>query len=412
MTENNNEEKIEEIFSPLEGEGPKPYARKVSEVKPPAALKPGNEWTGEEVEVTSDPYDSPNPNWDDVLRGAGYNPDHYEIVEPVKIAQWDAQTADGIQTMWSYKFGVKEKVEAYKYDYADLVREVKKHRKLKKEDLPEGDDFFFAVLNDWQIGKGDGHGLKGTVNSILDAIDLVENHIRDLRKSGSKLGTLVVAVLGDMIENCEGHYPSQTFTIEANRRQQIRICRRLIRDAICRWSKMFGEVIVLAVPGNHGENRNGSGRSFTTPGDNDDVGVVEQVADILSSNPDAYGHVTFIIPEDEVYLVYDFGGTVMGFFHGHITKGGSDPRKKLHDWWADQIFANSPLADAKILLTAHYHHLSVIDYGVRVHMQAPAMDGGSEWWENLGGGRSRPGILTFVIDDEGYPKHVNVIGGV
>jgi len=399
------------IFEPLEKEDVKPYAKKVTSVKPPAALKPGNEWTGEEVEITSDLYDSPNPNWDEVLLGAGYSPDEYEVVEPVKIAQWDAQTADGIQTLWSYKFGVQEKQEIYKLDYADLVREVKKHRKIKKEDLPKGDSIFFASINDWQIGKGDGHGLKGTVDSIVDAIDLVEIQIRDLRKSGTKIGTLVVMGLGDIVENCEGHYATQTFSVEANRRQQTRIARRLVRDAVCRWSKLFAEVYVLAVPGNHGENRNASGKVFTSPGDNDDVAVFEQVAEILATNPDAYGHVKFIIPEDDVYLVHEFGNTVMAFFHGHITKGGADPRKKLHDWWAAQIFADGPLADAKILVTAHYHHLSVIDYGVRVHMQAPAFDGGSTWWENLGGGTSRAGILTFVIDHEEYPKNITVIGG-
>jgi hypothetical protein len=62
----------------------------------------------------------------------------------------------------------------------------------------------------------------------------------------------------------------------------------------------------------------------------------------------------------------------------------------------------SPIGDAEYLTTAHYHHLSVVDHGPRVHFQCPAMDGGSVWWENRGGGKSRSGILTYTIDGDGW----------
>jgi predicted phosphodiesterase len=207
-----------------------------------------------------------------------------------------------------------------------------------------------------------------------------------------------------MVENCEGHYATQTFTVELNRRQQVRVLRRLLTKAITTWSKHFDEVVVVAVPGNHGENRNGSGKSFTTRGDNDDVATFEMVAEILSANPEAYGHVRFSLPEDEISMIVEANGKYLGFAHGHITNGGSDPQKKIKEWWKSQNFANNPIGYVDILITGHYHHFSVIEHDKnRIHIQCPAMDGGSEWFKDLTGVDSRPGTLTFVLDDSDRP---------
>lgn len=367
----------------------------------PTAWKPGVVWDGTEGEVTTEPSAVPITHWDDILAHLGYDPALYELMEPVKVSAWDVQTATGTQQLYSYKVGIRVKSSKAELSYDDLVKEIKRHRPLKPELLPDGSSTFVVALADWQLGKHDGYGVKGTVAGILDMIDKVERRIRDLRLLGRPLGSLLIVGLGDMIEGCDGNYASQQFTVELNRREQIRICRRLIRDCVARWSKLFKDVTVSAVPGNHGENRK-DGRAYTTPGDNDDVTVFEIVAEVLAENPKAYGHVKFLLPENETSVSFNLDGTVVGFVHGHMTKGGGTPQTKIKGWWEEQAFGHQPIGDATILVTGHYHHFSIIEYGKKVHIQCPSMDGGSEWWKNLSGAESRPGTLTFVVDSNGW----------
>lgn len=391
-----------EINKPVEGGEMPPIAKPV-DIKVTKTLEPKIEWDDENIaEITSEPMDSPNVDWDSILKQWGYDPETHEIIEPVKVTQWDTVIDGEVKQLWSYKASVVTKPEVLKkYQYSDLVADIKKYKRSTK-DWPETDDFFLVNLADWQTGKPDGYGTAGTVKAILQMIDNVEVRIKELRKLGRSLGTLVVAGMGDMIENCEGSYAAQTFGVELNRREQLRICRRLVRDAIIRWSKLFARVWVTAVPGNHGENKNGSRRIFTTTGDNDDVGVFEQVGDILSLNPSAFGHVEFFLPEDEIFTLLPMGINV-GFAHGHITGGSGTPSQKIRNWWSDQTFNKRPLKDADLLITAHYHHLSIREYSEgAVHIQCPSMDGGSKWWEDLKGEHSRPGTLTMVVDKYGY----------
>lgn len=387
----------------LDGKDYNPPKKEV-EIKTPAAYKPGLEWDGEEVQVTSDVYSEPVRDFDELLNELGYDPELYEIIEPIKVSSWDVPSEGDVKRLYSYKVGIRAKrLTQYRdEDYRDLVNLVRKHRPSTEKSV-DTDSAFVVCLSDWQIGKADGDGTEGTIDRILQMIDDVTNRIKDLQKSGRKFKTLVIAGIGDMVENCDGHYASQTFTVQLNRRQQIRVLRRLLVKAVTSWAKMFPEVIVTAVPGNHGENRK-DGKSFTTRGDNDDVAAFEMLAEILAINPDAYGHVKFLIPEDDISVVFKVFETYIGFTHGHVTSGGSDPQKKIKEWWKSQTFSNNPIGHVNILITGHYHHFSIIEYdNDKIHMQCPAMDGGSEWFKDLTGVDSRPGTLTFVVDKSSKP---------
>lgn len=386
---------------PTEKETVRQPGKAVQNYKPLVAHKPEVNFDGLDIEITSDVLDGPLPDWNEILENWGFDPEYYEATDPIKVSQWDAIHEGEVKTFYSYKGTIRLKTGVKDFDYKDLVNEIKKHRKLNKN-LPSGDQAFVVCLSDWQIAKADGDGTEGTVRRILDMIDNVEERIRDLRKIGRDLGTLVVVGLGDIVESCDGQYNTQTFTVELNRREQTRIARRLVRDAICRWSKMFKDVIVTAVPGNHGENRK-NGRLFTTPGDNDDVAIFEAVCEILSANPEAYGHVNFFLPEDETSVTLELVGHRVGFAHGHIAGGSGSPQQKIRGWWKDQAFCNTLVGSAKLLITGHYHHFSIIEYDMdKVHIQCPAMDGGSDWWKDKTGEHSRPGTLTFVLDHAGY----------
>jgi hypothetical protein len=364
-----------------------------------AEWQAGVVWNGDEGTITTTalPLEEA-PNWDSILRIWGLDPTKFRVVEPVLFNVWGNPDAL-LNRQWKGKV-VQIADDTRKEDLSELEKEIKKHKPNLKTSFV-GQGAMVVVLSDWQIGKADGDGLKGTIERILNGIDKVEVRIKELEKLKRPIGKLMVLWTGDSIEGCVGHYAQQTFSVELDRRDQVKVARRLLRDALMRWSKYFTEVQVLAVGGNHGENRNGSGKSYTSLNDNDDVAIVEQVAEILETNQEAYGHIQFAIPKDRLSITAEAAGWVLGITHGHTARrGGTGTEQKLRRWLEGQSLGRRNVGGADVLVSGHYHHFRVADWGGCVWLQAPAMDGGSDWWQEMSGEKSESGILTFCM----YPE--------
>ena len=389
------ETRLDRLMDPVESAPPTETPRR----ERVADWRPGVMWSGDDGTVTTVPVAGDRqPDWDDVLRVWDLDPERYAVVEPVLFNAWDALAPGGVVTrmrQWKARVILRRSVSDGGADWDRMIQEISRFRPQKRQP-PPGDGTFFAVLGDWQIGKPDGDGLTGTVGRILQAISDVEGRVRDLRRIGRPLGSLYVMWPGDSIEGCVGHYATQTFGVEIDRRKQIQVARRLLRDALVRWSRLFEEVVVLAVGGNHGENRQSAGKAYTTLGDNDDLSVVEQVAEILAMNPDAFGHVRVVIPSDHLTVTAQVGPWIVGLTHGHVARDSSGTEQKLRRWYEHQAGGKRPVGDSDILVTGHYHHLRVADWGGCMWLQCPAMDGGSEWWTAMRGETSQAGLLTFA----------------
>jgi predicted phosphodiesterase len=368
------------------------FTKTIQQVEELAARKrmwvPGVEWLGDEGTLITDAING-DPQWEDLLRKWDLDPNEFQIVEPVLFNTWGGE--DGTNNR-QFKAKVIRRRHA-PVDLEPLIKDAMRHKPTKR--VFTGEAVLNVVLADWQIGKADGDGVEGTIRRIIDARDAVVQRVKELRKIGREVSSLNVLWTGDSIEGCLGHYPSQTFAVELDRRDQIKATRRLLTDSVIEWSKHFDSVVVAAVGGNHGENRNGGG-AFTGPHDNDDLAIVEQVQEILAANPDAFGHVKFVIAGDSLTLTIPCAEWILGITHGHMARGGANAEQKLRRWWADQSAGRQPIGDADILITGHYHHLRVADWGGCVWLQAPALDGGSEWWRVSAGEVSQPGMLTFV----------------
>lgn len=351
--------------------------------------RPGVEWLGDHGTVVSDPGPAQEQaNWDDILRRWDLDPAEFQVVEPVLFNTWGGP--DGQQNkQWKAKVVRRTVATA---DLEPLIREALKRKPGKRTFTGEGT--FNVVLADWQIGKADGDGLEGTIQRVIDAREAVIQRVKDLRRLGRPIGKLNVLWTGDSVESCIGHYPSQTFAVELDRRDQVKVTRRLLTDSLMAWSKHFDSVTVAAVAGNHGENRKG-GKAFTGFHDNDDLAVVEQVQEILAANPEAFGHVRFAIARDNLTCTVESAGWVLGLTHGHVAGGSGVAEKKLRDWYQRQAGGKQPIGDADILVSGHYHHFRVADWGGCFWLQSPALDGGSDWWRAAMGEHSQAGMLTF-----------------
>ena len=362
-----------------------------------AEWTPGVTWMGDEGTITTPPVEGEShPDWSGVLRMWGLDPEHFAVVEPVLFNVW-GDTLGILNRQWKGKVVRKGRQETA--DIESLIAEIKKHKPRERKEI-EGGASLVVCASDWQVGKRDGDGLKGLVGRWLQAIDDVEFRLKELKKLGRPIDSITVLCLGDLVEGCDGHYDIQTFTVEVDRRDQVKIARRLLRDALIRWSRVVPSITVAAIGGNHGENRK-NGKSFTTLGDNDDVALVESVAEIFQANPEAYGHIKFAIPTDELSLTLEVHGQIIGITHGHLARSGQGVESKLRRWIADQTLGRQKIGDCDILVTGHYHSFKLADWGGVKWLQAPALDGGSVWWRQSTGEIADVGVLTFLVSSQG-----------
>jgi hypothetical protein len=236
------------------------------------------------------------------------------------------------------------------------------------------------------------------VARIYDSFDVTIDRVKALRKLGRKYPRLVVAATGDICEGCL-IYPNQSWEVQGDMRDQENTARRLIVQGLMAFAPHFEEVQVIAVGGNHGENRVDGKR--INRHDNADAKVFEQAADVLAENPEAFGHVSFTVPREELAATLAVEAWVLGITHGHIAgRGAGGPEGKMYNWFKGQAAGKRPVGDAHVLLTSHYHHARMADWGGCVWLQAPTMDGGSPYFQDLSGQDATPGLLTFGMTQD------------
>lgn len=202
------------------------------------------------------------------------------------------------------------------------------------------------------------------------------------------------------------HNSMQAFQVDLDRRQQMKLMRRLLLEAINALVDRGYAVAIAAVPGNHGENRNSDGKAFTSWTDNDDVAIFEQVAEILAANPERYKNVTVPpggLDSEDLVVTLEVSGVKCAFAHGHQFKQGANPTAKAEGWWKGQALGRQRVSAADILFSGHYHHFACSEGSGRTWFQCPAQDGGSNWFTYTSGQSSPAGMIAVCIGTA-YPR--------
>jgi hypothetical protein len=342
--------------------------------------------------------DTPPSDWSTIIRELGLDPEAWTVDEsqPVQVRTWDS----GDRRMYYYRATVVPAGGTVGPDVDDLIREVKRKKRQPPKDIL-AERALVVCLADWQAGKSDHGGVEALVERLMGLKDAVPARVKEAHKTGKPISALYVIGMGDMVENTCDHYAQQTFSVALDRRQQVKLVRRILTMLITEWSKLPVRMVVGCVPGNHGENRKG-GKSYTTFEDNDDLAVFEQVQEILGHNAEAYSNVSWVIPDGDMTITLDVCGTVVAFAHGHQFTGSGLPLNKAKTWWKGKMAAMHPVGDARCLVFGHYHHLQVLEDGPRTIFGCPSNDGGSRWFEERGGPTTACGTLTFVCDGDGW----------
>lgn len=347
--------------------------------------------------------------WDTIISDWGLDPKLTEVVEgSVHIRAWDANVGAGeTRRMKYYRAAIRRREVVG--DRTDIDALCARALSLKPVSKPRGrkprtDERAFCVFfADWQLGKSEGGGTPATVERIMAAQDRTLDRVEELVSAGRAPASVYCFGMGDLVENCSNHYAMQTFTVDMDRREQSRVARRLILRFVDLFVERFPglPLVMVAVPGNHGEHRNSSGKAFTTWTDNDDLAAFEGVAEICSANTKRYADVAFpqasgLVRED-LSVTLNVEGVVVTVAHGHQFGKGSSGVAKIENWLLKQIRGLTAAQDTEILVSAHFHHFLASEASGRQVFQCPAMDGGSKWFTDMTGANSESGMLTVCV---------------
>lgn len=372
--------------------GPQPDGARRTRDAHPAGWEPGVVWDGNAGTVTTAPMSEAPKDWAAILEIWNLDPTQVEIVEPVQLRAWDAQTADGLQRMFYYRAQVRAKRGGANVD--ELLAEVRRWKPKTPPATDTGYAFLYAI-GDTQIGKPDGDGTEGTIARVLSKTDAAVDRLKELRRCKRPIASIYLPQLGDCIEGFNHQGGKLAWRTDGlTLTEQIRIYRRLLLEIARKFAPLAERVIIPVVPGNHDEAVRTGDKMSTRYDDSFAIEAASAVADALALQPDGFGHVSFVFPQkDELTVTLNIEGTIVGFAHGHQTRG------KTHDWWAKQAHGLQPIGDATLLMTAHYHHLRIEQTGAKTHIQIPALDGGSTWFRHATGADAPAGAVTLLVGD-------------
>ena len=358
----------------------------------PAGFEPGIE------------YDSSGGVLRSVPRPAGDEPDHAELLAEFELdpAKW---RITGLRrSKWQRWDG--EWLESFRATFVpnsgtnlvpidDLLEIVGKWKPQKPVSSPikgsVSNVAYVVVLADTQVGKIDGGGSEQIIKNVLHKTDLAVARLKELRKAGRDIGTVYLPQLGDCIEGFNSQGGKNVWRTDLDLTSQIRVYRRLLLHMVKTFAPLADRVIVPCVPGNHDEAVRIGNSMATTYTDSFALDAASAVADALVDHPD-FKHVSFVFPKyDTLTVTLDMAGTVVGLAHGHQCRG------KAVDWWKNMAHGQQDIGESTLLLTGHYHHLKIEQSGRKTWIQAPALDGGSTWFENSSGQAAPAGMLTLTV---------------
>lgn len=368
------------LIDDLKDSGSKPPDR------PPKQWRPHSDVDTEQGGyVVSKPFDAgAEPEHGEVLEEFGLSPDAWRVTS-VRRGRW--QTYDE-RWLESVRINIEpvHQVARAQADAERIVAQIAQWRP-RKPSKTVSDVTFHAPVGDTQLGKIDGGGSEATVDRFLGELARVVDRQRHL-----KAGTVHLPWLGDCIEGSVSQNGKVAGRLDLTVTQQVRVVRRLAMAQIKAFAPLTDRIVMASVPGNHDEPT----RDFLTQVDDSwAVDAISAVADGIAENPELSGRVEFLFPHpDTLTIVNEYSGVVTGLAHGHQFGRGVNGALK---WWDGQASGRTPIGDCDLLLSAHFHHLTVKDHGgSRLWIQIPAMDGGSNWFTERRGDQAPSRLVSFT----------------
>lgn len=327
------------------------------------------------------------------LKRNGEDPADWEVTH-TRSSEW---TMHGGELGQSVRFSYR-RVNKGGLDLDELVDAINRHEQVNNIKT-DGEYGFIIAIGDMQFGKIDGDGVEGTLNRVIAFLDKAIA-LLELYRERFDIEHVHLAWLGDHGEGFLSQGGANVWRTQLTQTEQERLIRRVMLYAVTRLAPLCSKLTVVAVPGNHGETTRFAGKGVTRYDDSHDTEALIAVKDaidlVTQTGRDDYSHVEFFVPEtDELTVVVEVCGTVVGHAHGHKWRPG-----KHFEWWKGQSFnRESRLGQCDLLLAGHLHHEMIDSDGDRLFIQAPAMESESTWWRHSKGTTGNPGLIVAVTKD-------------
>ena len=366
-------------------------------VDAPNSWRPAVEFDGTQGEATTRGFlPDEQPNFDEFLEEAGFDSKLIEIVGEPRTSRWQVARPFPLDPQWltAYRFRFRKRTGTNP-DLSLLYAEAKKTRPRTPKATETG-KVFVACLADYQVGKVDHRGgSKELVQRVLASYDRIEAQLKR-----GKYERIFALDLGDIIEGIENAANmNQLVTNDLSVMQQVDLAASLVWDFL-KMATKYAPVTYASIGSNHCQWRVNK-QTIGKPG-RDDWGIVI-LQQLRRLSVEVSLPVTFLVPhEQEESLIFDAFGDgfhLVGIAHGHQF---SRPENAL-TWWRQNTFGNQTISAASILLTAHFHHLRVVEAGAshnggsRFWVQATTSDNGSSWFKRISGEDSVPGITCLEL---------------
>ena len=371
-----------------------------TKVEPPKNWRPAVEFQDGVGEATTPGYASDEqPDFEQFLIEAGFDPAKYQIVGEPRTSRWQVARPFPLEPQWltAYRFKFVQK----NVQDIDLPLTWSLAKKTKKATTPNTTGTALVVaLADFQIGKTD---LNGGTQQLLTRVFQAYDDLETRLKKG-KYERIILADVGDIIEGFTSKADLQQIaTNDLSLMGQVDTAIALIWELITRVSKHSTNITYASIASNHCQNRLYK-QTVGRPGEDDwGVMIAKQVHRLAKATGTP---LTVLIPEpyDESLALDVFGDGyhVLGLWHGHQ----SNSPDHVPNWWQKQAFGQQPITAATIGLTGHFHHLQVREIGQaangnsRYWIQASTMDNGSNWYRLNSGTHSTTGLTVFELQTQ------------
>jgi len=335
------------------------------------------------------------PDARDILVEFGLNPNDWTVTS-MRRGKWQSYHGEWLESVRVNLVPVGASL-AEQLDAEKLIDEIKKWRPATGVKQSTGSGSFLVAPSDQQIGKkANGQGTQQSVDRILHLTESAVERYKYYKKLGLNLGTITLALPGDHVEGLtsqNGRLQGQAAS-DLGLTEQVRVARRLLMSQIKALAPLAENMIIPVVNGNHDEVTR---QVAADPADGWNVEIASAVQDACAENP-ALQHIEFRYPASgHQTLTVDVCGTMLGLFHGHQAR---DPLKYL----SGQAAGQTPLGNADVWISGHFHNFKCMDIGHRLWVQAPTTDPGSEWFRDIAGLESKPGLLTMVLGGDYSPR--------
>lgn len=337
-------------------------------------------------------------NWDHVFERFGLDPAEFVIVgDTVRMSMWQqSKRLDNgdrdVQNLYSYRALFRRRTEMDDIDLPALYAAVDG---VKCPTSAGGERATVVVWADPQVGKT---GSRGATKDLLRRSFLKRAALARLLEERRPSHTVLLDA-GDGIEGFEsGGNPM--FLNDLSLSKQL----DLYGTEMMEWIKTlhkYAPVKVAGVPSNHAAWRNAK-QNLGKPGDDLGLFMHRQVAKVAQAADLA---VEWVLPAEwDESVAVDVHGTTIGLVHGNQFGPG-----QAVAWWEKQTFGAQAVAAADLLVTGHYHAFGAGVAGrnpstgrQRWWLGAPTLDNGSDWYRNVQGRDSDPGVLVFDITPDGF----------